>query len=262
MGNTVLADISLAVIKTDRNTQVREAIDDSLWREYKELILSGVELPPIDIFQDKDCTFILADGFHRFYAHREAKLTTIKARVHNGDKTDAVWFAAGANRGHGKRMTTADKQEAARLLLLSFPNYADGRIAKQIGCDPKTVAKVRTKLESTREIPELKERVGADGKSRSTPAPSFARAAEVAPIEMIEVDEEKIVKTPEQSLIRSTPAVTMAAELVAAARRGKGVTLANEAINALSRIPKNDKLRARAWEIVRDWLDANEGGAK
>ena len=40
--------------------------------------------------------------------------------------------------------------------------------------------------------------------------------------------------------------------------RGKGVFLANEAINCLMRIPRNDALRARAWEIVRDWLDVNE----
>ena len=28
--------------------------------------------------------------------------------------------------------------------------------------------------------------------------------------------------------------------------------------SGLSRIPRNDKLRKRAWEIVRDWMDANE----
>ena len=41
-------------------------------------------------------------------------------------------------------------------------------------------------------------------------------------------------------------------------RKSKGVTCANEAINALSRIPRNDELRARGFQIVRDWIAANE----
>jgi ParB/RepB/Spo0J family partition protein len=36
--------------------------------------------------------------------------------------------------------------------------------------------------------------------------------------------------------------------------RGKGVDLAHEAINVLSRIPKNDGLRERGFRIVLDWL--------
>lgn len=40
-------------------------------------------------------------------------------------------------------------------------------------------------------------------------------------------------------------------------RRGKGVILANEAINCLKRIPKNDALRKRGFQIVTDWIKAN-----
>ncbi|MBM4073015.1 MAG: hypothetical protein FJ271_29435 [Planctomycetes bacterium] len=38
---------------------------------------------------------------------------------------------------------------------------------------------------------------------------------------------------------------------------GRGVFLANEAINCLIRIPKNDKLRERGFEIVADWVKSN-----
>jgi hypothetical protein len=41
-------------------------------------------------------------------------------------------------------------------------------------------------------------------------------------------------------------------------RRGKGVILANEAINCLTRIPKNDALRKRGFQIVTDWIKANK----
>lgn len=40
--------------------------------------------------------------------------------------------------------------------------------------------------------------------------------------------------------------------------RGKGVILANEAINCLSRIPKNDPLRQRGLQIVVDWVRRNK----
>jgi hypothetical protein len=40
--------------------------------------------------------------------------------------------------------------------------------------------------------------------------------------------------------------------------RGVGVTRANEAINCLIRIPKNDALRKRGFQIVTDWIKANK----
>jgi ParB-like chromosome segregation protein Spo0J len=39
--------------------------------------------------------------------------------------------------------------------------------------------------------------------------------------------------------------------------RGKGVALAHEAINCLSRIPKNDALRKRGFQLVTDWIRRN-----
>jgi len=39
---------------------------------------------------------------------------------------------------------------------------------------------------------------------------------------------------------------------------GKGIILANEAINCLIRIPKNDGLRKRGFQVVTDWIKANK----
>lgn len=41
-------------------------------------------------------------------------------------------------------------------------------------------------------------------------------------------------------------------------RKGVGVIRANEAINCLIRIPKNDQLRKRGFQIVTDWIKANK----
>lgn len=40
--------------------------------------------------------------------------------------------------------------------------------------------------------------------------------------------------------------------------RGKGIILANEAINCLTRIPKNDALRKRGFQLVTDWIKRNQ----
>jgi ParB-like chromosome segregation protein Spo0J len=40
-------------------------------------------------------------------------------------------------------------------------------------------------------------------------------------------------------------------------RRGVGIIKANEAINILSRIPKNDALRKRGFQLVTDWIRKN-----
>ncbi len=40
--------------------------------------------------------------------------------------------------------------------------------------------------------------------------------------------------------------------------KGKGVYLAHEAINCLTRIPKNDALRKRGFQIVTDWIKHNK----
>jgi len=41
-------------------------------------------------------------------------------------------------------------------------------------------------------------------------------------------------------------------------KQGVGVVRANEAINCLTRIPKNDPLRKRGFQIVTDWIKANK----
>jgi ParB-like chromosome segregation protein Spo0J len=40
--------------------------------------------------------------------------------------------------------------------------------------------------------------------------------------------------------------------------RGKGIDLGYEAINCLKRIPKNDALRMRGFEVVKDWINLNQ----
>lgn len=44
--------------------------------------------------------------------------------------------------------------------------------------------------------------------------------------------------------------------------RGKGITMAHEAINLLAQIPKNDGLRKRGFQIVLEWVQRNLKGMR
>lgn len=54
------------------------------------------------------------------------------------------------------------------------------------------------------------------------------------------------------------PAVETEDDLPEGVSRGVGVARANEAIDCLKRIPKNDRLRKRGFQIVTDWIRHNK----
>ena len=48
--------------------------------------------------------------------------------------TDAIWFALGANRDNGDRLSKNDKKNAVLLALKTWPDRSERDIAEQIGC--------------------------------------------------------------------------------------------------------------------------------
>ena len=109
-------------------------------------------------------------------------------------------------------------------------------------------------------------------KEKSDGKPLTAKAIREAEVEFLEAEPDEMVEkartlrpSGDQELIGAVKAGTM--ELDEAVARitepsphtvlGKGVFLANEAIDVLKRIPQNDGLRWRAFQIVDDWLHAN-----
>ncbi|SRR6266496_4476832 len=70
------------------------------------------------------------------------------------------------------------REQVRRIIaeqLKETPNWADNRIAGEIGVDSKTVGTVRGELEATSEIPKLNRLVGADGKERPAKRPRTPR---------------------------------------------------------------------------------------
>ena len=98
--------LPLDEIIADARTQVRAAIDEAVVDEYVEQLDAGVVFPPVTVFRSEAGTY-LGDGFHRVAVHRRAGLPEIAADIRTGNRADALWFALGANRAHGHRLTAA-----------------------------------------------------------------------------------------------------------------------------------------------------------
>jgi len=120
--------IKIDQIRIDGGTQPRCAINEATVAEYAESLDS---LPPVSLFFDgKD--YWLADGFHRYHAHRKAGAKEIAATIHNGTARDAILFSVGANATHGLRRTNADKRQAVETLLhdAEWVKWPEAKIAE------------------------------------------------------------------------------------------------------------------------------------
>ena len=129
VGGPVREVLSLDRPVTDAGTQVRSAIDDDIVDEYVQALADGAQFPPVVVFR-ADGAEMLADGFHRVFAYRKAGRSEVPADVYHGTREDALWFALGANRAHGQRLTGADKRHAIELAYRAWPDLSQRRIAR------------------------------------------------------------------------------------------------------------------------------------
>lgn len=189
--------IKLADIRIDGGTQPRAQINEAIVGEYAEALTAGEKLPPVTVFHD-GADHWLADGFHRFHAHRKIGALDIDADIRAGTKRDAILFSVGANDTHGLRRTNADKRNAVETLLrdAEWSGWSDNKIAKACAVDHKTVAVIRASIlgNSQDAVPAVRtvERAGkvyqqntanigktqaAKGKRSIAPEPEYATAA-------------------------------------------------------------------------------------
>lgn len=157
----------LSALTFDPRLQPRERMDDALVQEYAEAMGRGDVFPPIKVVQNGSQVWV-TDGWHRAAAVKSLGLVDVDATVTTGTFDDALDQSLTVNRDHGMRRTHADVQNAIRRALLTprWVERSDSWIAKHIGCDDKTVAAKRDRMEATSEIPKLDTLLGEDGKRR------------------------------------------------------------------------------------------------
>lgn len=164
--------VRLDEIAFDAGTQIRAAIDERVVQHYADLMSEGVTFPAIVLFHDGN-HYYLADGFHRGLAAKRIGFKDFNADVRFGTKTEALWFALGANKTNGHQMTPADKKHAILLALKTWPERSQREIAEQVGCSKTWVQNMKAEIVQVVTTDHLPERViGKDGKSYPASRPT------------------------------------------------------------------------------------------
>jgi hypothetical protein len=143
-------DLPLSQLRIDGGTQPRVAINEEAVSDYAERLRESVVLPPVAAFFD-GVVYWLADGFHRYHAHRRAGREAIAVDVHDGGLREAILYSVGANTEHGLRRTNEDKHKAVETLLTheiaskdeNGNLWSDSDIARQCHVHHTTVGRIR-----------------------------------------------------------------------------------------------------------------------
>ena len=140
--------IELNKIRIDGGTQSRTAISEALVTDYTEVLLDGAKMPDVVVFYD-GLHYWLADGFHRYHAHKRAKLQDIECDVKSGTKRDAKIFSWSANADHGFRRSNDDKRKVVMEVLadVEFCGSSEREIAKLCKVSYTTVSRIKKSLE-------------------------------------------------------------------------------------------------------------------
>lgn len=236
-------------IKTDSGTQARESINEETVCSYAERMEDGDVFPPVIVFHDGN-EYYLADGFHRVMASSRISAIDIEADVRKGTAQDALWYALGANKAQGHRMTKGDVRHAVEAALRAFPERTQQAVAEQVGCCRVYVLKIQEQLVTSNKLTIPQTRIGADGKSRPTT---------YTPREHVDRDQETSQHRDE---VTTTPQQTEEARYLDKDEGKKPVSraiaLSNEAIAVLQRIPVNDPQRELGLRTVAKWIKFNK----
>src|SRR5262245_48090061 len=87
-GGSPPTKLAVSDLVVDPSLQPRAALDESAVEEYVELLESGAEFPPIEIFMLEGKPHVVA-GFHRLEAHKRASRVEIAVLVKTGTRQDA-----------------------------------------------------------------------------------------------------------------------------------------------------------------------------
>jgi hypothetical protein len=134
-------------ITIDQRLQARmeKEPDPQVVTEYAELMLDGVVFPPVVIFREGE-TRLLAEGFHRIAAAKQAGFTSISVTVIEGNERAAMLHSLGSNAKHGKKSNAADMRHAVEIMLKDeeWSAWSDRAIAEQCRVSHEFVRKLRS----------------------------------------------------------------------------------------------------------------------
>ena len=161
----IIKNFNIDKVECDETLQSRVEMDQDTVESYARQMKEGAEFDPIIVFQDGE-QYLLADGWHRLFAHRKNGEETISVKIYEGTRQEALLHSLRANAKHGLMRTNADKEKAVRTMLMhkEWRHWSNRRIARHIGLDPKTVGNWRKKLEDEGLIEPINKRIDENGK--------------------------------------------------------------------------------------------------
>jgi hypothetical protein len=160
--------LKLEQIIIDKGTQARDEIDQKTVTEYAEALMNKEVFPPVIVFHD-GINYYLADGFHRYFAHRQTKAPHIEAEVTNGTLRNALEFAIGTNDKHGLKRSIKDKRKAVLIAFddVEWGSLTNREIAKLCRVSHTFVNSVKESLDAAK--PKNKEPLKARNKDQNKP---------------------------------------------------------------------------------------------
>jgi len=176
----MIKTLNLAVLRLDGETQARLALSQEKVQEYAALMEDGEEFRPVEAFFDGS-DYWLADGFHRYFATKANKKTSIAVTIHNGTLEEAQLFAFSANKGHGLHMSAIDIRHCI-VRMLEHPvwgGWSNAAIAKHVGTSKMTVGRVKAAMSEPEESTE-KKYVNKHGQKQTMKTTNIGRKAKPA----------------------------------------------------------------------------------
>lgn len=141
--------IELSKIRIDGGTQCRVKLHEYWVQDLAEKLLEGKEqLVPATVYFDGKHNW-LADGFHRYHAHKKAGIKTMECEVVNGTKRDAKIYSWQANHNHGLPRSPEDRRSVVMDALqdIEYCEKSDREIAEVCKVSPMTVGRVRKSMD-------------------------------------------------------------------------------------------------------------------
>jgi N6-adenosine-specific RNA methylase IME4/ParB-like chromosome segregation protein Spo0J len=135
--------------------------------EHAEL-KADIEARGVLVPVEYDETGEILDGHHRVAICAELGITEFPRVVRIGlSEAGKLTHARQLNLAR-RHLDREQKRELIAQQLRETPQLSNRLIARDLGCDDKTVAAVRDEMESSAEIPQLDRTIGADGRERTT----------------------------------------------------------------------------------------------
>jgi hypothetical protein len=206
-------------------------------RRYMACRIADIEPKMVEVSPDDPVAYVLSLNLHRRHLST-TQLGMVAARAREFyDKAAKRRMSEGGTR-HGEGVANLPPLDSSK---------ARDAAGKAVGVSGRTVDDASRVLKTG--IPELIEACDADKISVS----HAARIAKESPERQAEIVP-KVNGRPS----RRVAGVVEEDEPEPGKSRGVGIRRANEAIDCLKRIPKNDGLRKRGFQIVTDWIKHNK----